>query len=312
MPAASSFAEFVRTAPVSDGYSLRPSRSSTTRTHDPEHRRAAKCELMSCYVWESATTRSFVNAAFATPTPARGICQMSCATRFGQTLGGSRPATTRSKKADALVTGPPHLRRATRRCSAPARSGHRRSRGRARSRQLSPAASARTRPKRPPCWRKSLLLPRRGLPPGYTRSPQERSGAPCPPSWSTASAGTPLGAVHRRGCNWPGQGKAAATRSTRHCCRSGQDPQHAEEVVRRDAAERRVLLHHPSGRRGGVVGPSTSTRPATARSSSWPTLTPTRPHPVPARDAVPQAHAATAGGGRIYSAVPPLHRIELI
>ena len=88
----------------------------------------------------------------------------------------------------------------------------------------------------------------------------------------------PLRAVHRRGRLRPGHGQAGPRLGVPGAAADPrQDPQRAEGLGRRHAEERRVRLDHPGGRRRLRAAPSTSTRPATARSSSWPTPTPTAP-----------------------------------
>ena len=90
-----------------------------------------------------------------------------------------------------------------------------------------------------------------------------------------------------------------------------QDPQRPEGVGRRHAQEHRVRLDHPGRRRrlgpylragGGPLRPDHLHGRRRLRRLA---------HPLPARDAVLQVHARADRGGRVYTAVPPLHRIEL-
>ena len=123
----------------------------------------------------------------------------------------------------------------------------------------------------------------------------------------------PLRAVHRRGRlgarhrqAGPQLGVPGAAADPR------QDPQRAEGHRRRRAQERRVRLDHPGRRRRVGAHLRRRGRAATAGSSSWPTPTPT------ARTSAacwPRCSSSTCPSwspqGRVFTAVPPLHRIEL-
>ena len=80
----------------------------------------------------------------------------------------------------------------------------------------------------------------------------------------------------------------------------------------RPAQERRVRLDHPGHRRGQRshvrprVGALRQGHPDGRRRRRR------RPHPHPAAHPDPPRHAAAARGRRVYAAVPPLHRIEVI
>ena len=91
-----------------------------------------------------------------------------------------------------------------------------------------------------------------------------------------------------------------------------QDPQRPEGLGRRHAQERRVRLDHPGGRRRLRAHLRPRGRAATAGSSSWPTPTPTAPTSAACW---PRCSSSTCPSwsreGRVYTAVPPLHRIEL-
>ena len=83
-------------------------------------------------------------------------------------------------------------------------------------------------------------------------------------------------------------------------------------TVGRHAQERRVRLDHPGGRRR--VGPHLRPRRrrATAGSSSWPTPTPTaRTSAACWRRCSSSTCPTWSPQGRVFTAVPPLHRIEL-
>ena len=83
-------------------------------------------------------------------------------------------------------------------------------------------------------------------------------------------------------------------------------------VRRRHAEERRVRLDHPGRRRRAPAAPSTSTPRATAGSSSWPTPTPTaRTSAACWRRCSSRTCPTWSTAGRVFTAVPPLHRIEL-
>ena len=80
----------------------------------------------------------------------------------------------------------------------------------------------------------------------------------------------------------------------------------------RHAQERRVRRDHPGHRRGLGQRPSTWTRPATSASSSWPTPTSTARTSGRCCSRCSTATCARMlDAGRVFAAVPPLHRIEL-
>ena len=166
----------------------------------------------------------------------------------------------------------------------PAASADRRQDRRGRAEAHSSPRPRRPRSRRPaPCWRRSSTPRAHGSPrvssatPSGARTPSSR--VRCRPSSPTVVATTSTAASCSSSRETPRSARPSwpATRSTRRCCRSA-----ARSSTRRRS--RRVrCCRTPSARRSSrssaqaAAGPSISTRPATARSSSWPTPTPTAP-----------------------------------
>ena len=140
--------------------------------------------------------------------------------------------------------------------------------------------------------------PRRCRPSSPTAAAPTSSAPSCSSSRATARSAPP---------SWP------ATPSSRRCCRSAA----RSSTCRRPRSP--TCSRTPSAPRSSRssaparAAPSTSTRPATARSSSWPTPTSTAPTSAPCCSPCSSATCARCvEAGRVYAAVPPLHRIEVI
>ena len=121
-------------------------------------------------------------------------------------------------------------------------------------------------------------------------------------------------AVHRRGQLRAGHREARpGLRVPGPAADPRQDPQRAQGLAGRHAQERRVRGDHPGPRRRLRAhlrhrGPALQQGHPDGRRRRR-----RRAHPLPAAHPVPPLHAARCSTeGRVYSAVPPLHRVEVI
>ena len=210
----------------------------------------------------------------------------------GPDQGGPRHpggARRRAQGGGRGAQGVPDLDQAGR--EGPGQAGHGEGRRRVPRPGSRPASSA------TPSAARTRWSPRRCRPSSPTAAPTTTSAPSCSSSRATRRSARP---------SWP------ATPSSRRCCRSAA----RSSTCRRPRSA--TCSRTPSAPRSsrwsapGRGAPSTSSRPATAGSSSWPTPTPTAPTSAACwRRCSSSTCPSWSPPAGVFTAVPPLHRIEL-